>query len=434
MMRLVYPVILYLAFPLVWLRLRWRARREPEYGRRQGERFGRVPETVRRGPVWFHTVSAGETIAAAPMIAGLAEAHPDVPFLVTTMTPTGSQQVTDRLGNKVDHCYAPYDFGFGVRRFYDTVAPRLLVLMETELWPNLIGEASQRGIPVMLVNARLSERSAAGYARLGGLARRMLNQVGLIACQTVDHRERFEALGAPRVEVVGSVKFDLTLPRDFASNGARLARRLGTTDCVVWIAASTHPGEDELVLAAFRKLREAHPTLRLLLVPRHPVRAAELGELVLDEGYTVSFHSALCPEDSSQRALRDGPVRATDVIVGDVMGTLLDLYGIADLAFVGGSFVPVGGHNPIEPALCGVPATSGPHQFNFTDVMEALENVGSLVTVADADALAAQTQAWLDDPGAAEAAGAAGLGVIEANRGAQARITQLVEERLAGMP
>ena len=432
MMRLVYPVILFLALPLVWLRLQWRSRREPEYGQRQGERFGRVPETVRRGPVWFHTVSAGETIAAAPMIAALAERHSDVPFLVTTMTPTGSQQVVDRLGRLVDHCYAPYDFGFGVRRFFDRVAPRLLVLMETELWPNLIGEAYARGVPVLLVNARLSQRSANGYARLGALADRMLGQVDLIACQTVDHRLRFEALGAPRVEVVGSVKFDLTLPRDFASNGARLARRLGTQEETVWIAASTHPGEDEIVLEAFARVRETHPELKLVLVPRHPVRGADVGALAESAGYTVSYQSVLSPEDGREGG-SEGPVRATDVIVGDVMGTLLSLYGLADVAFVGGSFVEVGGHNPIEPALCGVPAISGPHQFNFTDVMEALEHVGSLVTVSDAAALAVQILIWLDDPRAAEAAGAAGLGVIEANRGAQARITQLIEERLSGM-
>jgi len=426
MMRWIYPLILLLALPLVWLRLAWRARREPEYGKRRAERFGHVAESVRTGPIWFHTVSAGETIAAAPLIREVTQLlarTPDAPpVLVTTMTPTGSAQVIERLGDLVDHCYAPYDFGFGVRRFYAQVRPRLLVLMETELWPNLIAEAHAHGVPVLLVNARLSARSAAGYAKLGGLTRRMLSQVDMIACQTQDHSDRFESLGAPHTSVLGSVKFDVELPADFPAQVHQLGSQLGLIDSQVWIAASTHPGEDEIVLAVFTRLREQFPQLRLLLVPRHPVRADEVAALVT--GYSLARQSELCAGDMSP------PTVPADVIIGDVMGSLLLLYGLAGVAFIGGSLVPLGGHNPIEPALCSVPAMSGPHQFNFTQAMQALEAAGAHVTVADGDELAAQLSAWLSEPAQAQGAGAAGGAVLTENRGAQARILNLLREHL----
>lgn len=417
MWRFLYQALLLAAWPWVHVRLRWRARREPEYRERIGERFGRLPASVRAGPVWFHTVSAGETIAAAPLIGALGDRFPGTAWLVTTMTPTGSAQVRARLGDRVDHCYAPYDFPWAVRRFFERVRPRLLVLMETELWPNLIAEAARRDVPVLLVNARLSERSARGYGRLGGLVRAMLGRIRVIACQYPDHARRFVALGAApeRVRVLGSVKFDVALPADHGERVAALAQRWGLAGSPVWIAASTHPGEESLVLAAHERIRAALPGTRLVLVPRHPARADEVAALCRQHGLGVARQSAPAAGDAG-----------ADVLLGDVMGELLYLYGLAAAAFVGGSLVPTGGHNPIEPAVCGVPVAMGPHVFNFPDVVELFRDADGLAGVTSAAELADRVAGWLRNPDAARAAGQRAAGVVARHRGASARLETLL--------
>ncbi len=419
MWRIFYKALLPLAYPLLRLRLLWRARREPGYGQRITERFGRVPASLPRGVIWFHTVSAGETIAAAPVIDRLVSEFPDAEFLVTTMTPTGSEQVVARLGSRVAHCYSPYDFRGGVERFFDAVAPRLLVIFETELWPNLLEEAARRGVPVDLVNARLSERSARGYARIGSLTRRMLGQLQHIACQYPDHAGRFVALGAVpgRVSVLGSVKFDLRLPDDHRSRGAELARRWRLEGRPVWIAGSTHPGEEEVVLAAHEQVRRACPDACLLLVPRHPSRAVEVQRMVEEAGFSAVRQSLAGDEEATVSA---------DVVIGDVMGQLLYLYALSEAAFVGGSLVPVGGHNPIEPALCGQPLLTGPHTFNFPDVVAAFEESGALVRVGDANRLAGEVVRCLKDANAQERMSAAARQVVAANTGATERLLELL--------
>jgi 3-deoxy-D-manno-octulosonic-acid transferase len=416
-----YSVLLVIAWPWVHLRLRWRARREPAYGERIAERFGHVPPTVPAGSVWFHTVSAGETIAAAALIAALVERFPRLPFLVTTMTPTGSAQVLERLGARVHHCYAPYDFPWAVRRFYRSVQPRLLVLMETELWPNLTGEAARRDVPVLLVNARLSERSARGYARLGGLTRTLLARLRWVACQYPDHARRFETLGVPpeRLLVHGSVKFDVTLPADHGARVEALRGRWGLGGAPVWIAASTHPGEEAVVLDVHRRLLSRHPGARLVLVPRHPTRADEVARLCAERG--------LCCVRQSRP---DGQDRAAAVVVGDTMGGLLYLYALADLAFVGGSLVDVGGHNPIEPALCGIPIVMGQAVFNFPDVVAAFREAQCLVLVSGGDELLGVLDAWLSDPAARAAAGTRAQAVVAANTGASERLRGLLEREI----
>jgi 3-deoxy-D-manno-octulosonic-acid transferase len=391
-----YQLVLFLAWPLVRVRLWWRGRHEPGYRERVAERFGQVPADVQQGALWVHAVSAGETIAAVPMIERLLQANPDVPLLVTTMTPTGSGEVIRRLGNTVSHCYAPYDFPWAVDAFLDTVRPRALILMETELWPNLVLRSRRRGIPVVLVNGRLSERSARGYARIGALVEKMLKAFDLVACQSEAHRSRFLALGArpDSVRVLGSVKFDLRLNDEQRAEAARLRLVWGLADRPVLIAASTHPGEEERVLEAFETIRRTVPSACLLLVPRHPVRATEVVELVVRRRFSVMRQSE--PER-----------RAEDVVVGDVMGSLLTLYGVADVAFVGGSLVAHGGHNPIEAAVWGKPVLVGPHVFNFQAVVDGFR---------DSEACAAQ--------------GAAGAKVVAASAGALDRTLAALAETL----
>ncbi len=414
--RILYAFLLLLARPLVRLRLAYRARRDPAYGERIQERFARLPAGLPRGAIWFHTVSAGETIAAAPIILALADRHPEVPVLVTTMTPTGSAQVARLLGDRVAHCYAPYDFSSVVSSFFDQLRPRLLVLMETELWPNMLREAADRGVPALLVNARLSERSAAGYARIGPLTRSMLGGLRFIACQYADHAERFLTLGAPadRVSALGSVKFDIRLPADHGERVRALRARWDLSGRPVWIAGSTHPGEEAIVLAAHRQLKARFPELLLILVPRHPERRGEVGALIDQAGFSQAWMSEV-----------DAP-RGRDVVLGDTMGELLYLYGLADVAFLGGSLVSVGGHNPIEAAVCRIPLLMGPETFNFPDVVAAFGEAGCLHLISDADSLAERVSDCLADAPARLAAGDAAAEVVARNRGATDRLLELL--------
>jgi 3-deoxy-D-manno-octulosonic-acid transferase len=296
--------------------------------------------------------------------------------------------------------------------------------METELWPNLIARAARDGVPVLLVNARLSERSATGYRRLGGLTRSMLGRLDLIACQYPDHAGRFRSLGAPaeRLHVLGSVKFDVALPEDARERVDTLRARWGLQHQQVWIAGSTHPGEEALILDAHAALRSRVPGVRLILVPRHPSRCGEVAALCRVRGFRVARQSDPAARDTG-----------SDVILGDVMGQLLYLYGLSDVAFLGGSLVEeVGGHNPIEPALWGQPLLMGPHTFNFPDVVARFVEAGALTVVSDVGMLAAALAATLQDGPAAAAASAAAQRVVAENRGASERLLTLLAAQIDG--
>jgi len=418
--RALYRVLLFIARPWIYLRLRLKSRSEPEYGRRIGERFGRVPACVPSSPVWFHTVSAGETIAAAPLIERLNVEFPQIPFLVTTMTPTGSAQTINLLGDRVAHCYAPYDFPDAVNTFFDSVNPRLLILMETELWPNMLRTANARNVPALLVNARLSQRSARGYARIGALTREMLQSLKFIACQYPAHAERFLALGAgtDRIGALGSVKFDVSLPEDHVARVRVLEERWQLAGRLVWIAGSTHPGEEETVLEAHRRIREHHPNALLILVPRHPHRADEVSGLVEAAGFELVRMSAA------------NGGRSPAVVLGDTMGELLYLYGLSRIAFLGGSLVSVGGHNPIEAAICGQPLVMGPETFNFPDVVAAFSDARCLTLVLDAQSLSRTVVSCFDDPDRTELEGERARQVIRENTGATDRLIDLLSTQL----
>lgn len=414
-MRQIYTALLYLLLPLALLRLYWRGRRDPGHRRRWRERLGWIPP-LPAGTLWIHAVSVGEVRAALPLIRALLDRHPKQPLLVTTTTLTGSRQVREALGERVLHVYAPYDLPGAVARFLDNARPRIAVIMETELWPNLLRQCAAVKIPVLIANARLSERSARGYARIVQLTHSMLQDVTLIAAQADADAERFRALGAQRVEVVGNLKYDLQLPDPLLEQGQTLRREQLGANRPVWIAASTHAGEDEQILDAFAQLRVRWADLLLLLVPRHPERFDGVAALGQQRGFNLVRRS------KAQACRPD-----TAVFLGDSMGELLQFYAAADLAFVGGSLVPTGGHNVLEPALLGLPVLFGPHMFNFTEAGARLLEAKAAVQVANAAELATAVDRWLDNPELRRTAGQRGQAVVERHRGALAALIQRIE-------
>ncbi|WP_395764046.1 lipid IV(A) 3-deoxy-D-manno-octulosonic acid transferase [Stutzerimonas balearica] len=421
MNRTLYTLLFHLGLPLILLRLFWRGRRAPAYRQRIGERFALGLPALRPGGIWVHAVSVGESIAAAPMIRQLMARHPQLPITVTCMTPTGSERIRALFGDSVQHCYLPYDLPWAAARFIERARPRLAVVMETELWPNHIHQCAQRGIPVALANARLSERSARGYARFSGLTAPMLGELALIAVQTEAEAERFRRLGARSacVQVTGSIKFDLSIDPALPQRAEQLRGQWQAQHRPVWIAASTHQGEDEIVLAAHRTLLAAHPDALLILVPRHPERFASVFELCRREGLSAVRRS-------TGEAVRG----ETQVLVGDTMGELLFLFALADVAFVGGSLVPNGGHNLLEPAALGKPVLSGPHLFNFLEIAAQLREAGALREVADADQLARAVGELWCDAAVAQGMRDAGLRVLKANQGALQRLLAGLERLL----
>ncbi len=427
-----YRLLVWLALPLLPLRLLWRARREPAYARRLGERFGRTPPAVPTGAPWVHAVSAGETIAAAPLVRALGE-RLGKPVLLTSLTPAGAEQARRLLSGVATHCYAPYDHPLMVRAFLRRTRPRALILMETELWPNLIHEAHERRIPVLLVNARLSARSARRYARIPGLTRAMLDKVQCVACQYPDHARRFQALGAhpSRLHTLGNIKFDASLPADHASRAATIRAQLGWREAPVWIAASTHAGEESIILAAHRILRERLPASRLLLAPRHPARSQGLLHLIRNEAQGLDAQLAsrwLLADTQHQDEAR--PQTSPEVVIADSMGLLQTLYGVADAAFIGGSLNGGGGHNPIEAALCRLPIIMGPSRYNFDDVAARFAEAQCLASAANARQLAERLGHWLADAEARHAAGSRALSTVRENAGALNRMIGLVLKEL----
>ncbi|POF87466.1 lipid IV(A) 3-deoxy-D-manno-octulosonic acid transferase [Pseudomonas putida] len=410
MNRTLYTLLFHLGLPLVALRLFLRARKAPAYGQRVSERFAIKLPPMRQGGIWVHAVSVGESIAAAPMVRALLKAYPELPITVTCMTPTGSERIRALFADepRIQHCYLPYDLPWAAARFLDHVRPRLGVIMETELWPNHIHQCAKRGIPVALANARLSARSARGYGRFAKLTRPMLAEMSLIAAQTETEAERFRSLGArPEcVQVTGSIKFDLKLDEQLLPRARQLREQWQASQRPVWIAASTHEGEDAQVLEAHRRLLQVHADALLILVPRHPERFNAVHALCAEQFATVRRSSAELVTD------------ATQVLLGDTMGELLFLYALADIAFVGGSLMPTGGHNPLEPAALALPVISGPHVFNFLDISAMLKDAGALQSVDDSQALAAAVQRLVELPLDAKRMGEAGRAVMQANQGA----------------
>ena len=415
---ILYSAGVYLLVPWALIHLVWRGLRYAPYLKRWRERFGFVPKLDAENVVWIHAVSVGEVRTIVRLVRRLQQSFPDRTYLVTTMTPTGSEQVQQLLGDSVVHCYVPYDLPGSVRRFLDRVHPDVALIVETEFWPNIFRLCNDRGIPLLLVNVRVSPRSFAGYRRFPRFVRRMLHRVQLMAIRSETDAERLRKLGAPAhaMQVTGNLKFDVLKPEGVASEAAALRRRWGQSR-PVWIAASTHQSEEASVLGAFRHLREKHPDALLVVVPRHPERFAQVTNLCRREGFNVALHT-----DAHER-LPDG----TDVVVGDTMGELPTLYAAADVAFVGGSLVRHGGQNPVESMAAGVPTVFGPHMFNFEQTSASAIAAGAARQVRDKEDLAATVMEFLGDPALRESTAAAARNLIVENRGSLKRVIALVE-------
>ncbi len=403
-----YSAGLYVLVVWALAHLVWRGMRYSPYLRRWRERFGFVEKLNSKDVVWVHAVSVGEVRTVARLVDFLKSEFPDKSILITTMTPTGSEQVRQLHGDSVLHCYAPYDLPGSVRRFLDRTRPTQAFVIETEFWPNILRLCEERGIPTLLLNVRVSPKSFKGYSKFPNFIRRMLNRPTVIAAQSEKDAERLLALGAPedKVTVTGNLKFDLEPPVGVEDTARHLRKRWGESR-PVWIAASTHDGEEPKVLDAFKGLLDRHSDALLILVPRHPERFAGVDKLCRRAGYTVERHSD-----------RREPLPAeTQILIGDTMGELVSLYAASDVAFIGGSLVRHGGHNLVEAMVVGTPCVLGPHVFNFEQSSRTALEYGAAEQVRDPRALAVTIAAYLEDPDRRRRAGDAARRVIDDNRG-----------------
>lgn len=423
-MRFLYTLAVYLAAPLVSAMLLLRGLRDSAYWRRFPERFG-FGEQLPAPNIWVHAVSVGEVQAAMVLVATLRERHPTVPIVVTTFTPTGAMRARSLLKETATVRYVPFDLPGSVRRFFRRVQPRIAVIFETEVWPNLYHECSRRRIPLVLASARLSARSVTRYRKLGGLFRDALARGPIIAAQGKGDAERFREAGADpdRTHVTGNIKFDFSVPPETLERGARLRQQFGVSRSV-WVAGSTHTGEDEQVLEAHRLVREAHPDALLVLAPRHPARFNEVADRLQRAG--VSFMRRSQQGGSVVATARSGP----RVLLLDTLGELLDFYACGDVAFVGGSLVPIGGHNLLEPAALARPILTGPYNSNSEDVARLLVGRGAAEIVNNERELGKRVAALLAAPDERARLGELARASVDSNRGALGKLLELIEPLL----
>lgn len=417
---MIYNIIIYLIQPLVWIRLLWRSRKASSYRQRWAERYGFFQGKVKPGGVILHSVSVGETLVAVPLVRALRHRYPLLPITVTTMTPTGSEQVQSAFGKDIHHVYLPYDLPGAMNRFLNQVNPKLVIIMETELWPNFIKTLHRREIPLVIANARLSARSVAGYKKFSGFIADIMRRITLIAAQNEEDGARFLELGLKKSQlaVTGTLKFDISVTPELVARALTLRRQWAPTR-QVWIATSTHKGEEILLLQAHRQLLVTFPDLLLILVPRHPERFPMAREMTIKAGFSYIIRSS-----------GEIPSSSTQVVVGDTMGELMLLYGIADLAFVGGSLVECGGHNPLEAAAHAIPVLMGPHTLNFRDICSKLDKAGGLITVTEVPSLVNTISTLLTNEDHRLYHGLHAVDVLYQNQGVLQRLLSLLEPYL----
>ncbi len=420
-MRILYVLLTYLLVPVFIALEGWQAIWNPDYRGRVRQRLGFVEPQERPGCLWVHAVSVGEVQAAAGLVRALRARFPALQIVITTVTPTGAQRARDLLGAGVRHCYLPYDVPGAVRRFLDRIQPQAAIILETEIWPTLYATLGRRGIPLVMASARLSERSVNRYRRLASLFKETLSRGILIGAQSATDAERFRAIGAApeRIVVTGNVKFDMEIPQSAIDAGHDF-RRSAAPVRPVWIAGSTHEGEESAVLAAQSMVLARHPGALLILVPRHPQRFEAVRGLLRKRGQAFA-----------QRGSGELPGAEHDTFLVDTLGELQMFYAAADVAFVGGSLVPIGGHNLLEPAVLGLPILSGPHTHNAPDIAQLLRHSGALGIASNAEELAQRVNDYFDDPARARADGAKGRDTVAQSRGAVDRLVAMVAPLLS---
>ena len=407
-MRQLYTLLIYLLSPLLLLRLWLRGRKNPGYRERIGERFGYISQQIPQQCIWIHAVSVGESQATQPLVRWLKEQFPQTAIVISTTTPTGADRVRELYQQEVTHLYFPFDLPGAVKRVLKRMSPRILIIMETEIWPNLLHICKRRGVPVVLANARLSANSAKGYQRIAGMTREALQNFSAIAVQNAADAQRFIDLGAVKenVHLCGSIKFDVRIPASVREQGALLKAACGA-ERPVWIAASTHAGEDEIVVRVHQQLMQRYPDALLILTPRHPERFDTVAAMIEKSGLSSSRRSEI-------------PVCKPGIAVylGDTMGELTVFYAASDIAFVGGSLASTGGHNILEPASLGLPVIVGPHMTNFLSITALLKDAGALLQVDDEAALRHTLEQIFDNADMRHTMGQVGIGVVQSNQGA----------------
>ncbi|MGB0893121.1 MAG: lipid IV(A) 3-deoxy-D-manno-octulosonic acid transferase [Parashewanella sp.] len=419
MNRFWYSILLYFLSPLLLIYLAIRAFKSADYRGRWAERFGLTKLTAT--PLLFHTASMGETLAAIPLIKSIMERHPQLAITITTTSPTGSAEVIKAFGDKVQHCYLPFDLSFSVKRFLNQVKPQCCVILETELWPNLLHFCYRKSIDIVLANARLSEKSALKYQQWPQLIKPMLNQLSQVSVQTEVERKRFIELGLPaeKLHVFGSLKYDISISSGVINEGLRLRANWERKNHPVWVAGSVHPTEFDSIILAHRSLLKHYPEALLIMVPRHP------------EQFNVAADKIKVAElTMARRSLGQSVNLSTQVLLGDTMGELRQFYAIADQAFIGGSFNQTGGQNPLEPAAVGLALMMGNSFENFEDICQQLIKVEALTIVEDGDALAQALRSNIDSQQQMQHKQQAAKQLIEENRGSVQRQVALLEKLL----
>ena len=420
-MIVLYRILLNLAIPFGLIGLLLRGFKNPKYWQRWPERFGFVPDDVRQAApfdLWIHAVSVGEARAAAPLVKQILQTHPEHKILVTTTTPTGSDMVKMMLHNSVSHCYFPYDLGWSMQRFASTIQARMALIMETEIWPNMIAAVKKSGSQLVYTNVRLSERSYLRYAKFPLFVQRTLSQVDHFAVQGKLDRKHLQLLGVHEQNITetGSIKFDVNVAPSLKESAEVLRRELGQ-DRLIWIAGSTREGEEARILSVYKHLKMEFPSLLLVLVPRHPERFDVIAR-------KIQRRDLMCTRRSENTADLEANV---DVYLGDTMGELSLMYASSDVAFVGGSLEPLGGQNILEPSALGVPVVFGPHMFNFPDISRWAVKEGAGKMVQDTEELESVVRELLANPSLRDDMGSRGLHLIEAHRGALDKNFQMLE-------
>ncbi|EKO3465758.1 lipid IV(A) 3-deoxy-D-manno-octulosonic acid transferase [Vibrio fluvialis] len=408
-MRLIYTLLLIVASPLLLYSLYKKKVGKPVFGARWKEHWGMTPKVSSQNPIWIHAVSVGESIAAIPVIKAMKQAQPDQAIVVTTTTTTGAEQIA-KLGDLVEHRYMPLDFAWCVRRFLQAVKPSRLLIVETELWPNTLHTVHKHHIPITVINARLSERSCLRYQKFSALFNLIRPYVDRILCQYESDAGRFVRLGfqPEQVQVTGSIKFDIEIAPTVLEQGKQLRAELGVAR-PVWIAASTHDGEDAILLDAHQALLKQFPNALLILVPRHPERFNAVFDLCIQHGFTTHRRT-------SSASIAPG----TQIYLGDTMGELLALISAADICFMGGSLIgeKVGGHNLLEPAALGKPLLNGPSYYNFSEIMQLLQSARAVEICMNAQEITMYLLTLFSSPDKLSQIGKRALLVLKDNKGA----------------